>query len=469
MSAIFIQAGHFAADVFTPSSDVAKGDLLIISFTSQLATAPTGVTDTQGNVWTKLAFVNPGGAPKPVAVFATIASASGAITITVHEGGSSSPNSIFVEYGFATTTLDQLDQVTGAGTTSAALSITGNAGDLDLCIGITATGNVLSVDNGFTIAQQFDGGAGGLVNMVAHLLSGAAPQPVNVATTAASNLNDSYILLSLASLAAIVLTPAAGALTPGSFNAGYSQAFTATGGNGGPFTFAVTAGALPGGLTLNPDGTLSGQPNTTGNFSFTITATDVKGLTGSAAYTLAISASATPSLSVLQANLRSIPPKYPSSCLKEGRKVAQYFLNPNNFAQVNVIPSLPNFTGYNIGEYDIVTGSGQSAQFTALQGLMVCAVNLTASQMLVIDTGDGVPILLQPLQVPSGSPNHTLPIFCRLPIYTAPGNIVKVYLVDFSGTYAPSANCEINVSLTNFIPDTATPNGYMASGGGPVG
>ncbi|WP_287595528.1 putative Ig domain-containing protein [Thermomonas sp.] len=69
----------------------------------------------------------------------------------------------------------------------------------------------------------------------------------------------------------------------------YSQALTASGGVA-PYTFAVTAGALPNGITLASNGTLSGTTNTVGTFNFTVTATDANGQTGSRAYTLTIAA-----------------------------------------------------------------------------------------------------------------------------------------------------------------------------------
>jgi uncharacterized repeat protein (TIGR03803 family) len=68
--------------------------------------------------------------------------------------------------------------------------------------------------------------------------------------------------------------------------AGYGQTLTAVGGTA-PYTFAVTAGSLPGGLTLSTAGVLSGTPTAAGPASFTVTATDATGATGSQAYTLA--------------------------------------------------------------------------------------------------------------------------------------------------------------------------------------
>ena len=65
----------------------------------------------------------------------------------------------------------------------------------------------------------------------------------------------------LAVAAPIVLTPADGTTLPaGEAGAAYSQIFTASGGSG-RYTFAVTSGALPAGLTLSADGSLSGTPD----------------------------------------------------------------------------------------------------------------------------------------------------------------------------------------------------------------
>jgi hypothetical protein len=55
----------------------------------------------------------------------------------------------------------------------------------------------------------------------------------------------------------------------------YSFTFAATGGNL-PLSWTVTAGTLPPGLALNPDGTLSGTPTSASStpFEFTVTVTD---------------------------------------------------------------------------------------------------------------------------------------------------------------------------------------------------
>lgn len=50
-----------------------------------------------------------------------------------------------------------------------------------------------------------------------------------------------------------------------------------------PYTFVITSGALPPGLTLNSStGFITGKPTSVGNFSYTVTATDSLGLNASA-------------------------------------------------------------------------------------------------------------------------------------------------------------------------------------------
>jgi large repetitive protein len=98
----------------------------------------------------------------------------------------------------------------------------------------------------------------------------------------------------LVSALALVLVSGAGATTinPGVLPAGttdtaYSQTLTGVGGTG-PYTFSVTAGALPPGLSLSSAGVISGTPTSSGNFGFTATAVDSLGAPGSQAYVLSI-------------------------------------------------------------------------------------------------------------------------------------------------------------------------------------
>ena len=80
------------------------------------------------------------------------------------------------------------------------------------------------------------------------------------------------------------LTLAPAALAPTTRGTPFTQTET-TGGGRGPATFAVTAGTLPAGLTLDPTtGVLSGTPTTNGPVNFGITATDADGRTATQSY-----------------------------------------------------------------------------------------------------------------------------------------------------------------------------------------
>ena len=78
-------------------------------------------------------------------------------------------------------------------------------------------------------------------------------------------------------------------LPSGVVGGSYSQTLNATGGTS-PYTWTVTSGALPGGLTFSSSGTLSGTPTTGGSFNFTVTVTDSASVSASKSFTLSIAA-----------------------------------------------------------------------------------------------------------------------------------------------------------------------------------
>ncbi len=82
----------------------------------------------------------------------------------------------------------------------------------------------------------------------------------------------------------ITLTPAS--LPDGQAGTVYHQSMLGFGGTA-PYSFAVTSGSLPNGLSLDSGtGAVSGTPTATGSDTFTITATDTNGCTGSSNYTV---------------------------------------------------------------------------------------------------------------------------------------------------------------------------------------
>ena len=93
-------------------------------------------------------------------------------------------------------------------------------------------------------------------------------------------------LLSITVTAGFSITTAA-ALPNGSLNASYSQTLAAAGGTP-PYTWALTAGALPAALTLSTAGTITGAPTATGTFQFTATVTDSASGKASQQFTLIV-------------------------------------------------------------------------------------------------------------------------------------------------------------------------------------
>lgn len=64
----------------------------------------------------------------------------------------------------------------------------------------------------------------------------------------------------------------------------YSQQLNASGGSA-PYSWIVTSGALPAGLSLNRNtGLIGGTPAASGTFNFTVTVTDQNGFSASKSY-----------------------------------------------------------------------------------------------------------------------------------------------------------------------------------------
>ncbi|WP_369915231.1 putative Ig domain-containing protein [Xanthomonas sp. NCPPB 3005] len=92
--------------------------------------------------------------------------------------------------------------------------------------------------------------------------------------------------LSIASPTLVIAPPT---LAAGTVGTGYSQTLSASGGTA-PYSYSVSAGTLPAGLTLTAAGVLAGTPTAAGNAAFTVSATDAHGFGAAQAYTLAIAA-----------------------------------------------------------------------------------------------------------------------------------------------------------------------------------
>ena len=92
-----------------------------------------------------------------------------------------------------------------------------------------------------------------------------------VLVTDANNLTGA-IPYSIAVQAPIIaLSPST--LPNGTYGAAYNQTLSATGGNGS-YSYSITSGALPPGLTLSSSGSITGTATAAGNYSFVVSASD---------------------------------------------------------------------------------------------------------------------------------------------------------------------------------------------------
>jgi hypothetical protein len=101
-------------------------------------------------------------------------------------------------------------------------------------------------------------------------------------------------------------------LADGSVGSAYSESLTATGGTT-PYTWTVSVGTLPAGLSLGADGVISGTPATAGTSSFTVSVSDsaTPAATATKALSLAVSATAVPTVSFAT----QIQPIFTASCV----------------------------------------------------------------------------------------------------------------------------------------------------------
>lgn len=89
----------------------------------------------------------------------------------------------------------------------------------------------------------------------------------------------------------------AAALPAGTVNAQYAATIAATHGTS-PYSFAITSGSVPLGLTFSSSGLLTGKPTAANTYSFTVTVTDAAGATASQIYSVEIDASVSASLNL---------------------------------------------------------------------------------------------------------------------------------------------------------------------------
>jgi hypothetical protein len=226
-------------------------------------------------------------------------------------------NNVIRKVNVSTTSLSFVATQVGLTSSDSPQTVTlTNIGTTSLSLPIPGTGNNPSISANFTLNSSSTGTCpliGSTSSSAGTLASGfTCTLPISFVPTAVGSITGTLVLTDNSlnatspyasqtihlSGTGVQVTIAPTTLPNGSVGTAYSQPLTATGGVTSPYTFSVTTGSLPAGLSLNgATGVILGTPTTAGSYSFTVTATDSSAspgpFTGTANYTLVI-AKATP-------------------------------------------------------------------------------------------------------------------------------------------------------------------------------
>ena len=288
-----------------PATDIVTSGAGAIRFTASDTSARDltiegSVAIVESN-WSGTAVTLDGGTLAGAGQLASITGGNG----TVSPGGNSPMmglGPIYSAAGDGPGTITSGNVTLGAGTTLE-LELNGTVASLYDRLAVTGTvslgGATLTPTLGFvpaagsstTLTIVDNDGADAVVGTFAGLAEGAtfAVGGRTVRVSYVGGTGNDVTLTFLPAAVAIVVAPASLPLM--TVGAAAAQAITASGGTA-PYTFAVTAGALPAGLALSAAGALSGTPTAAGAYSFTVTATDAGANTGTRAYTGAIGSAA---------------------------------------------------------------------------------------------------------------------------------------------------------------------------------
>ncbi|TAE75684.1 MAG: DUF1573 domain-containing protein [Bacteroidetes bacterium] len=179
----------------------------------------------------------------------------------------------------------------------------GNVGAAYPATSIVATGGaapyVYTVTSGTTLPA-------GLTLSAAGVISGTPTATgtvnVNVTATDANGCSGStfYLITVNAACTAITITPAT--LNSGIIGTFYNQTLTSTGGTA-PYSYTITTGTLPAGLTLGTSGSITGTTTAVGTSTFSVRVVDAIGCIGTANYTLVVNPVPTRVISISPATL----------------------------------------------------------------------------------------------------------------------------------------------------------------------
>jgi|HubBroStandDraft_1064217.scaffolds.fasta_scaffold00014_91 hypothetical protein len=133
----------------------------------------------------------------------------------------------------------------------------------------------------------------GSINAAGVYTAPAVTGPISAYLTATSNANpmkSATVRFTVAPSKNHPLQITSGNPTPGEQGAIYSEPLAATGGTA-PYSWSISTGTLPAGITMNTSGELYGTPTAAGASSFTVKVTDAAGTSTTGAFSVSVVAS----------------------------------------------------------------------------------------------------------------------------------------------------------------------------------
>jgi hypothetical protein len=205
--------------------------------------------------------------------------------------------------------------------------------------------------------------------------------------------------------AATPLSVTTTSLAGGTTGTSYSQSLAATGGSK-PYTWDISAGSLPNGLTLSA-GVISGTPTVAGTYNFTVRVTDAVPNTATKALSIVV-ASGTAALSVTTNSLPNseISVSYGSHQLGAAGGTQPYTWS----ISAGALPS-----GITLSSSGVVSGSASAPGTYNFTAQVTDAASATATQAL------SIVIAGAPQVVMSGNPNGTVGVAYSQTIYSTGG------------------------------------------------
>jgi hypothetical protein len=264
-------------------------------------------------------------------------------------------------------------------------------------------------------------------------------------------------------------------ITPPVAGASFSVTFGATGGTP-PYTWTATG--LPGGVTMDPNGTLSGTPASTGTFPITVTVTDSKGQKTTQNLNLVVTLPAAPGTSLngfpangTPATQVTSPVTFSSPYPVDVTVNLTLTFAPTSGADD---PNIQFATGGRTATVTVKAGSTTSLTNVAVQTGTVAGV-ITITEQLVAAGGPDI--------TPTPTPTRTITIGASAPTVTSvtvtPGtNQFTVVVVGFDPTraitqvnftFTPAAGSTLQTSTVTISAQTLFSAWYQSSAAVPFG